>query len=694
MSDETIEEKPGLDTSTHLKEASAKFQEAYKAALQLRSDFGRKRGYVRKKEADEQAYHQVKPQFGEFRPFNRELMEKNTNNGKGVDVQLPDGAKVHLDNQAQLYDKIVQFNKERGDFYDERHIASKNPKDYTRLKNVNEELEAARETVIKAHSKRGEAFKTISALEKETKAEFDENKAARKSKRAPRKESASREDATANKPDQATDKEVKTTMSEDTPKTAAKDQAVADKPSAPIATNDPKHKVEMEEVPVAEIALSETTPLNWVREQDDKASSHMRHMMVLSFLQEDRFSAEREHFYNEVHKRFGKEIESVKDAEDYVARLMSSRQSDAILRDTAPGAVAATKEYINSMDMDKSFTEAGYSLNRVTPEFREKMQITQAYANRIGGEEGHKSFMSALKEHKDSFMRGLGDPRVGLAISGTMLGMGVMAGTGPAGLVIGGLKFANKLLQTEAGKEFQRNLYESSVKFMEKLGVKPEITEAVTNSIQDLWKKTVGSKWGKVAMYGAAAMAIVSFGPSAMEVSPAHAASVPLPDTDLPTPIADIPSPPVHPATVPDVPSVSDNLPDSPSGASELPVVPLDTAYDVKAGDSLWNIAKDAYMQAHPGEAPNNIQLINMVNEIAQHNDISNPNLIYAGKTIHIPGGFEPSPEVVSGPTNWLKDQASGAVSRLDGLNDRTQEWRQDHKIDQEPSLPRGMMRV
>ena len=122
--------------------------------------------------------------------------------------------------------------------------------------------------------------------------------------------------------------------------------------------------------------------------------------------------------------------------------------------------------------------------------------------------------------------------------------------------------------------------------------------------------------------------------------------------------------------------------------------MPLDTAYDVKAGDSLWNIAKDAYMQAHPGEAPNNIQLINMVNEIAQHNDISNPNLIYAGKTIHIPGGFEPSPEVVSGPTNWLKDQASGAVSRLDGLNDRTQEWRQDHKIDQEPSLPRGMMRV
>lgn len=458
------------------------------------------------------------------------------------------------------------------------------------------------------------------------------------------------------------------------------DEKIEEKPAAPSSNSD------MKEVPVAQVALDDSARLNWVQEQEDKASSHMRHMMVLSLLQEKEFSAEREHFHNEVHKQFGKEIESVKDAEEYLEKLMSSRQSDAILRDTAPGAVAATKQYISSMDMDKSFTEAGYSLSYITPEFREKIQITQAYANRIGGKEGHKSFMLTLKEHKDSFMRGLGDPRVGLAISGTMLGMGVMAGTGPAGLVIGGLKFTNKLLQTEKGKEFQRNLYESSIKFMGKLGVKPEITEAVTNSIQGLWEKSIGSKWGKVAMYGAAAIAVVWSWPPGM--GPDHMASGPLPGPDLSMPSVVLSSAPVDSAPVADVPSTTDSLP----GVTEGPVVPLDMAYDVKSGDTLWNIAKETYMQANPGEAPNNIQLINMVNEIAEHNDIDDPNMIYAGKTIHISGGLEPSPEVVSGPTNWLKDQASGAVSRLDGINDRTQEWREDHKVDQVPSFSRGTM--
>lgn len=696
MSDETVEQSVTKKTTLELRnKAVEKYQVAFRAAIEMRADFSRKRGYVREKQPDEQAFHKAKAVFGEFRPSNREIMEKNTNGGKGVDVVLPNGSKVHMANQAQLFDRIVQFNKERGDFYDASNIAKLNPTDYQRLQKVNGDLESAKDAVLKSFDKRGFAFKRLATVEADVKAEFEAQKSTNKSKNAQEKskteasvEAKSQESKEAPKAMQENTSEKKSVTSTEIPASKAEEKVDSKPASAPANQVD----VALEEIPISQFATNQDSPLDWVKAQNEKTISNMRHMMVLSFLQEQQFSAERDHFYNEVHKRFGRQIESVGDAEQYIAKLMNSRESDALLRDTAPGAVAATKDYINSMDLDSSLRDAGYPLNRVTPEFREKMMITQAYANRIGGDEGNRSFLKALAEQKDNFLKGLGDPRVGLAISGSMLAMSVMAGAGPAGLVIGSLKVAQKLLDTEKGKTFQKALYTSSIGFMEKLGVKPEVVEAVTESVKNIWAKSVGSKWGKIAMYGAAACAIVAFAPSASEniITSAHA-SPPAPPSSLP----DIAGATSTPQAIPNVPDISSADAGSiSSGSDEVIAHGIDSAYDIKSGDNLWSIAKEAYAQSHPGQTPNNIQLINMVNEIAEHNHIDNPNMIYSGQTIHIPQNIEPSAEIVSGPTNWLKEQSSNMVNRLEGLNDRTQEWRQEHKPDSQASLPKGYMRV
>jgi LysM repeat protein len=695
MSGETLD--PDVATVDNEKEIS-EFMKAYKAALTLRSDFGRKRGYVREKEPDEQAFHKVKPVFGEFRPFNRELMEKNTNNGKGVDVSLPDGKSVHINNQAELFDKIVTFNKERGDFYDERLIAKKNQKDYERLKTVNSDLDSTREALIKSFPKKGDAFKNISAIEKEVKAEFDAAKAERKAKRdsQPKKN-----ESTAEPSPKKIDNEVNISVDTSPKPKESVAEVKLHTESLRVQPNIASSNIDLMEKPVAAIALDPNVPTDWVKEQDERVNAHMRHTLILSFLQEDRFSVERDHFYNEMHKRFGKEINTVQDADEYISRLMNSRQADSILRDTAPGTLAAVNAYLKGFDIDQTLKSAGYTPERITPEFREKIQISQAYATRIGGDAGRKTFLESLKEHKDSFMRGAGDARIGLAISGTLLGMGIMAGTGPAGLAIGGIKFANKLLETEVGKQFQKSLYESSVKFLSAVGVNPNILTSINSSIQDLWSKTTGSKWGKVAMFGAVAVGMISFGPSAMDLTPAHAATLIDPVTpavpDIPpvdvsvdsTVSGDSPNNTTAKVSVPDTPAGIDSVVES--NQETAPVV--DVSYDIKAGDTLWDIAKEAYSQSHPGEVPSQTQIINLVNQIAEHNDLSDPNKIYAGKTIDIPGNLSPSSETVVGPTEWMTGQSGQgqSVNRLDGLNERSQEWRQENKVEPEPSLPRGI---
>lgn len=153
------------------------YKQQYKETLQLRHDFSKKEGYVRSKEPDELAYHQAKKEFGEFTPSDKKLMEKNDNNGKGVIVDLPDGTQKKLNNQKELFDKIVSLNKERGQFYDEKLIKKESPTDYDRLVNNNKSLSNARSLITKELGNTPDINKKISDLEKSTKAEFDINKA-------------------------------------------------------------------------------------------------------------------------------------------------------------------------------------------------------------------------------------------------------------------------------------------------------------------------------------------------------------------------------------------------------------------------------------------------------------------------------------------------------------------------------------
>lgn len=693
---EVVEQQESKKDVAEIRNAAAKaYEEAYRSAIELRSEFSRKKGYVRDKEPDEKAYHKAKESFGEFRPHNYDVMEKNTNNGKGADVVLPDGKTVHLDNQAQLYDKIVQFNKERGEFYDEKHIAATNQSDYQRLQSVNSALDKTRQEVIASFEKPAYAFKRLASVEEAVKEEFASAPKAKDSQKEGQKaqpEEKSQPAKQESKPDPVEDNQSVT---------------VTAKP------NEPKLDIpDGTQIAISDFVYQDAVPINWASTQNETAMAHMRHTMALSFLQEDRFSIERDHFYNEIHKRSGKQIDTTEEAAEYLSKILDSKESESILRDAAPGAVAATRDYINSIDIDKSFQEAGYPANRITPDFRESMMINQAFANRIGGEEGQRSFLSALKEQKDNYLKGLGDPKVGLAISGAMLGMSIVSGAGAAAIAIGGaklaLKFTNHLLETEKGKAFQQAVYGTATKFLESVGVKPEVIQGVTDSVKDLWEKTTGNRWAKLALMGVAAAAFVTFGPTASEL---HAAD-PFSAADLANSGAD--------AVVPDVPSqvdvqgaadsvsqhgstVADN---AHSGISDTPAAGVDSTvsmegpapifdlYAVKPGDTLWDIAKESLQAQNPGQPPNDIQLINMVNEIASHNGIENPNLIHAGDSIEIPYGTNPSMEVVSGSTDWLKDGGTSISNRLGGMEDRMKDWKPDAPENDPAPLPRGTMRV
>ena len=682
---EVVEQQDSKKDSIDIRNKAIKsYEEAYRSALELRNSFSKKSGYVREKQPDEKAFHKAKESFGEFRPFNRDVMEKNTNNGQGADVVLPNGQKIHLENQAQLYDKIVAFNKERGEFYDESHISATNKSDYQRLVTVNTDLDKAREDVLGSFEKRAYAFKRLSAVEDSLRSEMFKTPKPDELKNSKAKVSESIE----NKP------LVESAVSE------RKTEIANPAPDPAPAPNPTGIKLDIEDgtrVAIADLVYQDSIPIDWAKTQNETAISHMRHTIALSFLQEDRFSVERDHFYNEIHKRSGKQIETSEEAANYLSTVLDSKESASILRDAAPGALTATNEYINNVDIDRSLQNAGYPTNRVTPGFRDDMMVVQAFSSRIGGEEGERSFFATLKDQKDNYLKALGDPKVGLAISGTMLGIGIVAGSGPAALAFGGAKlaiqFTNHLLDTEKGREFQKAVYGTATKFLESVGVKPEVIQGVTDSIKDLWEKTTGNRWAKLAMMGAAAAAFVTFGPSASEL---HAVAAPG--------VADIANQlPDASTSIESVATVDTFEPGSHSGESiqtgpstepSVDLPPVVDLYQIKSGDTLWDIAKDSYMSQHAGQTPNDIQLINMVNEIASHNNIDNPNLISSGATLEIPQGSTPSPEVVSGPTEWLKESGPAVSNRLDGMSDRLKDWKPEGHDAEPAPLPRGSMRV
>ncbi|MBS4760352.1 MAG: LysM peptidoglycan-binding domain-containing protein [Clostridium sp.] len=57
------------------------------------------------------------------------------------------------------------------------------------------------------------------------------------------------------------------------------------------------------------------------------------------------------------------------------------------------------------------------------------------------------------------------------------------------------------------------------------------------------------------------------------------------------------------------------------------------SSYTIKTGDNLWNICKNQF------KLNNNTDIANKVKEVAKANNISNPNLIFAGKEINLSVG-------------------------------------------------------
>ncbi len=172
-----VPEKPPKDLEItpekekNVQSAIENYRNEFLKTSEMRSDFVRK-GYVRVKQPDEKAYHDAKKQFGgEFNLKNIKAMETNTNKGMGVDVNLPDGGTHHLDNQKELFDKIVSLNKKYGKFYNEELMKKDHQKDYARLLENQERLETAKKRVINAYGKEDIAFKAIRTLEMEIKKE-------------------------------------------------------------------------------------------------------------------------------------------------------------------------------------------------------------------------------------------------------------------------------------------------------------------------------------------------------------------------------------------------------------------------------------------------------------------------------------------------------------------------------------------
>lgn len=107
-------------------------------------------GYIREKTGEELALQAAKKVFGRFNPNELDLMESNTNNGKGYTVELDNGTSLHLNNQLELYNKVVAFNKSKGGFCDENFIKHTNIDDYNMLTNLKFKVEIAKDALVDA----------------------------------------------------------------------------------------------------------------------------------------------------------------------------------------------------------------------------------------------------------------------------------------------------------------------------------------------------------------------------------------------------------------------------------------------------------------------------------------------------------------------------------------------------------------
>lgn len=291
-----------------------------------------------------------------------------------------------------------------------------------------------------------------------------------------------------------------------------KDEIGADKfvakPFKPEAIeNDVYLESDLTEKSYAELVEDPGFELDYAKKMKDEFVKQQLHQIALAKLQTEEYAVERQQFYNEVSKVEGLPRDE-KAVSAYIENSMDANVSARILRDVAPSAYTAAQDAVKNYDLNSDLEAAGIDQSKITQSLREELQLSGAHASAIGGVEGKNMFLEALGNQKDNIMKGLGDPKVSLAISGAMLGATVMAASNPIGITIAGLKFASNLLKTEKGQKFQETVKQSSMNFLEKMGVPREFMEKTLDKANDVIDKAATSRVGKYALVGLGAAAI------------------------------------------------------------------------------------------------------------------------------------------------------------------------------------------
>ncbi len=365
--------------------------------------------------------------------------------------------------------------------------------------------------------------------------------------------------------------------------------------------------------PIADVVLAigddqHEAPLSWVTLRNTLTVQHMEHLLTLRQLQQSDFEVERELYYNEIKKRFGLSISNIDDAEIFMEHAANVGATGHILPQVAPAAVQQVKQIIAGVNVQHLLADAGIPVGAATQSMRKQLSVTHAYAEAMGGRKGIDAFKSLLRSHKDSLIKGLGDQRVGLAISGALLGLSVAVTTNPIGITLGAIKLTEKLLKTETGQEFTKGFYANCNKFFLKIGVKPEIISELSDALQAGKEQMANSRWRRVATIaftGALAIAAGSVAVDHFDLS----------ISALPTEVEHLNSATPH--------SISVQL-------------PATMAVKVEQGDTLWTLCKE-HLATRQGLPPSPREVGLMVERVADFNNLQSPDHIAAGSEIRFP---------------------------------------------------------
>ena len=162
-----------MNSTQHLEIA---YEAAHLELNKLYQNFHDIPGYIRVKTGEELALQEAKKVFGRFNPNDHDLMEANTNNGQGFTVQLEDGQTLHLNNQLELFQKVVAFNKINGGFCDETFIEHTNEQDFITLKSLQFNVEAAKDMLVNAYPDKKSGYAKAREIEKRAQQDFKQSK--------------------------------------------------------------------------------------------------------------------------------------------------------------------------------------------------------------------------------------------------------------------------------------------------------------------------------------------------------------------------------------------------------------------------------------------------------------------------------------------------------------------------------------